>query len=308
MKKLLMYLLPALAFLSGVSCRHKDLYDEFVEPKVREMRIVIHWPDGEVVRPTTGMMVNLFGMDRTPHYGMNFFPIEGGPVKLVEKGSYRGHCYDYYVRNIYFRNEYDYHKIEAFCSPLSRATYSRQFPDEVTVSEPDNPFWVDNVDEFLATGDDMHFYTQNIVEQFTFEVRGIIGVENISATRGGISGMAGAVLLHDKSISKPSTVLFNAKKDVENKTITGSFNTFGDLRTMSNVNNFTIEILHSSSTGGIKSNTWDVTDQVLAATHTPGIPDIIVQYDVVIPRPDDPGSGFKADVEEWETVVVPMKM
>ena len=313
MIKRLIYLTIPVALAVFSSCKHKELCYDPHDGLIRtEMNIVIHWQDG-VTKPAKGMMVNLFGVGATPHYGMEHFPADGGPVSLVTDGTYHGTCYDYYAENIYFRNEYDYQALEAYCAPLTRATYSRAFPDDVTVAEPDFPFWVDRVQDFPVTGEDMHYYPDNVVEVFTFEIRNVEGAQYISACRGGIGGMSASYGIFEGTLAQvASTVLFDAAKDGANKKITGSFRTFGRVNASAVTNNFTIEILYPSKNGGIIHATWDVTDQVVAALHIPGIPDIIIDNDgripPIIPDDDDKGSGFEADVERWEDITVPMPM
>jgi hypothetical protein len=307
--------LAAILSVALSSCRNKELcYDPHDGPRA-DMNIVIHWPEG-VAKPGKGMMVNLFGADgSTPDYGMASYPADGGPVRLFGGGVYDGLCYDYYAGNVYFRGEDAYDGAEAYCAPLVRATYSRAFPDENTVSEPANPFWVDHTDDFTVDGSDMHFYPRNVVEVFTFEIRDIEGARYITSCRGGIGGMAGSHFMADGTLGNEVTVLFDAQQDGLNDKITGSFRTFGSLRTSGNVNAFTIEILYPSEEGGIINGRWDVTDQVLAAQHIPGTPDIIIDNGGVVPPIDEvenpdpgPGSGFDADVEDWEDVRVPLPM
>lgn len=307
MRKTITYIIPLVFAVS--SCKNKDLcYDDHLDKQ--DVNVVIHWKDG-AVKPAKGMMVNLFPLGNSPKYGMAQLPADGGPVKLVEGSAYFSLCYDYYAENIYFRNEYNADEIEAYCSPMVRATYSRNNPGEHTVTEPDFPFWVDRVDNFPVDGNDLHFYPDNVVEVFTFEIRGINGAQHISATRGGIGGMSGSYFLSDGTLSAaPTTVLFDAKKDGANGKITGSFRTFGALN--SQTNKFTIEILYPSQNDGIIYASWDVTDQVRSALHIPGTPDIIIEnrgeIPPIEPDDDDKGSGFDADVERWEDVYVPIPM
>lgn len=306
-RKAIYLFLPALL---AVSCKHKELcYDDHLTRS--RINVVIHWENG-AAKPSKGMKINLFALGGSPGYGMAQLPADGDAIELAEGASYFSLCYDYYAENIYFRNEYDNAGIEAYCAPLVRSTYSRNNPDENTVAEPDFPFWVDRVDNFPVNGNDLHFYPQNEVEVFTFEVRGISGAQYITATRGAVGGMWGSYFL---STGVPgmasSTVLFDAKKDAANEKITGSFHTFRGTR-MTQTNKFTIEILYPSKSGGIVYGSWDVTQQVREALHADGIPDIIIENNgtipPIIPDDDDQGSGFLPDVEEWNNVYIPIRM
>ncbi|MFV0328027.1 MAG: hypothetical protein ACK5LF_27265, partial [Bacteroides xylanisolvens] len=134
---------------------------------------------------------------------------------------------------------------------------------------------------------------------------GVSGTKFISATRGAISGMSNSYYLNSGTLSTTvSTLLFNATADVSGSMITGSFRTFG--RIDNTTNNFTIEVLYPSSTGGILQKTWDVTDQISNGTNF----HIIIE-DSGIDVPDEggggTGGGFEADVEEWEDEVIELK-
>lgn len=307
MKKILYILM-----LTAVSCTHRELchVDHSGGPAIPTMdvNVIINW-DAEETQPAQGMRINLFPLSDTGSRYADDLPSDGGKVKLTENADYFCLAYDYFgSTNIYFRSENDRDFAEAYCAPMTRATYTRAFPNQVTVAEPAGPFYIDRVQSFVADGTgDLNYYPDDVLETFTFEIRGVVGAQYITATRGAITGMSGSYFLATGLLAmQPSTVFFSAVKDGPGEKITGSFSTFGSLDLN---NDFTIEILYPSGDNGIVQATWDVTEKVRAAQHIPGTPDIIIENDKIAPiiPSGDGGSGFDANVEEWDReITVPL--
>lgn len=307
MKKIIFIIISALCM---ISCKNKNLYYGDNIPANRQpVKVLIHWNE-EDVRPTQGMRVNLFSLNEMTAYGIDDLACEGGMLNLRHGSCHMTLCYNYHGNNIYFRNEGICDQIEAYCNAMVRATYSKTFPDESTVAEPDALFYVGKNEVFDAYESDEHLvldlYPQNVMRIYTFEVRGVTGAKFISATRGAISGMSNSFYLNSGTLSTASsTLLFNASVDVSGGRIIGSFRTFG--RIDDSANNFTIEVLYPSSDGGIMQHTWDVTSQI-----SDGINYHIVIDNSGIDVPDEGekpggGGGFEADVEEWENEVIELK-
>lgn len=303
------YIILIISALCAVSCKNKSLYyGEDIPANRQKVDVVIHWNEDDT-RPTQGMRVNLFSLNEMSAYGMDDLECEGGTLHLRHGSCHMTLCYNYHGNNIYFRNEGHSDLIEAYCNSVVRATYSKTFPDESTVAEPDAQFYVGKNDVFDVYQSDenltLDLYPSNVMQTYTFEVRGVSGTKFISATRGAISGMSNSYYLNSGTLSTTvSTLLFNATADVSGSMITGSFRTFG--RIDNTTNNFTIEVLYPSSTGGILQKTWDVTDQISNGTNFH-----IVIEDSGIDVPDEggggTGGGFEADVEEWDDEVVELK-
>lgn len=298
MKKILLLLVAGLAV---VSCQNKELGEL---PSSRSVNVRINWTEG-LTRPTNeGMRINLFSLDEgRSHYGMSDVEYTGCKVNLSCGTKHRTFAYTYRGNNIYFRNQLDPNLIEAYCAPMTRATYSRSFPQEQTVAEPQGNFYVgehpnytvlEEEDQYIDVTPDNKLYT------YYFEVRGIKGAEFIAETRGAISGMSSSYFLSSGTLSTyPATVLFTAMADRENDMIKGSFMTFGRLDTN---NNFTIEILYPSNEDGIVQYTWDVTDQI---EDDNSFTIIIDGSDIEIP--DEGGElsgGWKVIVDDWEDQTV----
>lgn len=300
MKKTLIQL-TALILLA--SCADNELcYHE--HPHGRTVNVVNHWKPTQT-KPGKGMRLNLFPLNNCPNYGIDDLGVDGGTVKLAHNSQYKGLSYDYFdCDGVAFRNETSAQLIEAYTPPLVRATYSRAFPDENTVSEPKS-LHMHMIESFSVTrGEDpltIDFYPEDVVKTYTFEVTRVRGAAYITDTRGALSGISPSYFLTTGALSDQSaTVLFSATKDDEGDRITGSFRTFGPINA---TKTFTIEILYPSSTNGIIQKSWDVTAQVQAGNH------IVVDADIdIIPDKTGGGGGFEADVNEWNNITVPIPM
>ena len=297
-------LLPALL----VACKNKDLcYDH---PHGLGIEVRVNWEPG-MTKPKQGMRLNLFSVSETPYHDYDDMSTDRKMIYLYPETSYLSLCYDYYgSQNIYFRNETDIDKIEAYCASLVRASYTRAFPDENTVAEP-GIFYVDRIDKFDVLRADtvqvMNFYPKNVLKTYTFRVKHIKGAEFITATRAALSGMSASYFLSTGELAtQPSTILFNATVDKKNGWIVGAFRAFGRLDA---INNFTLEILYPSATGEIFSQSWDVTDQMIRIGHIDQEFDIEIETDITI-IPSEPGSDsmFDATVNEWKEEPIPIKM
>ncbi len=294
----------------AVSCQNKDLYDPNTRPTGKGVTVRINWAQGLNVPTADGMRINLFSLDEgAPHYGKADVEHHGAQVNLQHGTTHKTFAYNYASNNVKFVNESDGDLIEATSSRLTRATYSRAFPDEPTVDQVRGDFHggVNPGYTVLNTSDEqfIDISPENVVKTYTFEIRGVEGAEFISQTRGGISGFSASYLMATGTLSAtPSTVLFNAQANGAQGTITGSFRTFGRLDV---TNNFTIEILYPSNTpgAGILQKTWDVTGQI---DNNNNFHLVFEDSGIVVP---DEGSesqadGWDVDLNDWNDITVPL--
>ena len=306
MKKILSLSFLALSLVFG-SCQNKDLcYEHAGTPHKGDTEIRIHW-DGIAAPPVAnGMRINLFSLDEFPAYGIDDVPYTGTTVNLRYNSEVRTLAYTYRGNNIYFRNQLDADLIEAYCGAMTRATYTRSYPDERTVAEPQGVFYAGENARYTVLEDDpervIDVYPDNKLYTYTFEVRNVKGAQFIRETRGACSGMSDAYFLGSGTLADfPATILFNASVDAATDRIVGSFKTFGRLDTN---NHFTIEALFPSHTNGIIQKTWDVTSQIDNGTNF----HIIIE-DSEIEIPDEGGEdtgNWIIDVGDWEDVTVPL--
>jgi hypothetical protein len=306
-------LLPAL-LLSGMlttSCTNKDLWwgGGTVGTDRQQTVVTFEWSDAPGYTPRGVMRTNLFSrVTEFASYGVSdLSAVEGGMAYLPVGASYSSVAYSYNAdAKVYFRNENDSVDIEAYTATMSRATYTRAFPDERTASSiADNvQFYVGWLPRFDVVKrdvpDTMRFVPRNVLRTCFFEVRGITGAANISDSRGALSGMSSSSFLMRRTLSSaPVTLFFNSSVEVPTGSIYGSFSTFGRLDTE---NRFTIEILYPSATDGILQSTWDVTDQMRETDENGDYHILVDGSGIVVPHEDvggDSGGGFDADVNEW---------
>lgn len=267
------------------------------------IRFIYEWTDEIETIPTTGMRVNLFSADDGRDYGREDIPSTGAIINLPFERMYNGITYSYFSTNAQFRNETNPSSIEAYMRNLTRATYSRAYPYENTVEEPD-VLLVDHIAEFTVEGgkeiQTITMIPEDVVITYTFEVRKVRGAQYISDTRGGFYGISASLFLMNQTLSEtPSTVMFYATPDADTDRIVGSFKTLG---VVGDEHRLAIEILYPSDTNGYILLEWDVHDQVQVGTH------IIVEADIDIVPDSETGGGFDATVQEWNDVVVPLDM
>lgn len=287
------------------ACKNKDLYIGIPANK-QKVDVVINWAEGQY-KPAEGMRVNIFSLNAKASYGIEDMSSDGGSVNLEVGSKVATLCYSYLGNAIYFRNESNFGLIEAYASPTTRATYTRAYPDEITYAEPPKYFYIGLNPSFDILRSDttqvINLSTVNVIKTYTFEVRNVKGISNITATRGAISGMSNSIFLSSRQLSpSTTTLLFNATANVLVNKIEGSFQTFG--RFQDPVNVFTIEILYPSTTGGLIQRSWDVTNQ----TSIPGNYHIIIEdSEIDVPEgggPDSGDSGFLVGIGDWNSETI----
>jgi hypothetical protein len=289
------------------------------------------------------MTAHLFAQDSRQRYKRANLPADGGRMDIPRDIPYLPLCYDYYGNDyIQFRNENDLELFEAFSAPAtglynsygpnSAASRSESGePEENTIAEP-YPY------TFFATHNDtlftalpvpgetqyLHFYPENVLRQFTFLIRDVEGVHNISNASGAISSMSATYRMSDgvKGI-EPATVLFGSKPERviwAGDSITGTFCTFGPADIEHFRNRLTIGVI--SSAGGYYSGSWEdtVREQIAGALGEHGTweeqlawrlqnegYDIVLQNGGRLIIPSEPDDGtFIVDVGDYDKVVVPL--
>jgi len=303
----------ALLFLTfavaWISCQNKRLDDIPLTDLTRtNVNVRINWQQDQLIPTTEGMRINLFALDGTPHYGKADVNWDGGTVKLTKGTTCRTYAYSYIGNNVQFRNESDPDLIEATSAPLVRATYSRAYPEEPTISGIIGSMYAGENQSYTVLNTPnpqyIEIYPEDVVKTYTFEVRGVKGAQFISAVRGGISGMSASRFLATGQLSAtPSTLLFDAAAHVAQGTVTGSFRTFGRL---DDENTFVLEILYPSNTSGIMQKTWNVTGQI-SGVNSDNYHIVIDPAEIEVP--DEGGgnaSAWQVDLNSWNDVTVPL--
>ena len=310
------------------------------------IEVVIHW-DGidPLDKPQQGMVAHLFADNSRQSSIRTDLPVDGGRINIPKEIPYIPLCYDYYGNEyIHFRNEDDLDSFEAFNapatglynsygpnSPTSRAATGEA--EEKTVAEPYpyNFFTAHNEELFTylpvpGQTQYLHFYPENVLKEFTFLIRDVEGVHNISNASGAISAMSSVYRMSDGVKSTdPATVLFGSRTGRitwAGDSITGIFCTFGpaDIERLSN--RLTIGVI--SLMQGYYSGTWEdtVREQIAGALGQNGTweeqlawrlqnegYDIVLQNEGRLVIPDEPDDGtFIIDVNDYDKVIVPLPL
>lgn len=324
---LLLLLLPL------ASCRHKELSpDDYCGTGDRKILVRVHWD--HAASQARVMRINLFSLSPGVNdYGRDEVPAAGEKqLSLVGGASYRLFCYDYNAQNIYFRNEMEAARFEAYFSGASRATYNNYgspVAGEATYSAPSGgEFYVDAATAPIDIDNDplhdqvIDCYPKNILRQFTFRINNICGYNYIKDLRGAVSGMASTFRFQDNSPGEErATILFgNIRKgyDAEKEYgyLEGEFFTFAPPAPYKN--QFTAELY--STAGKYYGAYWDVSPQVKESMEDREGKLIRDGYDILLWNdreqhiPDiDPGEGasgggFDIGVGEWgDEVIIELK-
>lgn len=320
MKKIFFTILPLVVLLA--SCKNKELVmEDPCLPTGWSVLVRMNWENHE--RDSRQMRMSLFTQNEYPSLDRETVDKSGSLKINIPVGcSYLPVTYDYYAKNIYFRNETDCNLVEAYSVASTRATYdthANPVKGETTVSEPGSFYmhsWNETFD-IIRTPDNgeelvIDFYPMNVMREFTFRINNVVGAKNIAQARGAISGMAASMYLSTGQLnSARSTVLFEnvSTTNEEIGSITGRFYTFGPIKPYSN--RFTIEII--SKENQYFTSYWDVSGQITESMADRDAKLARDGYDILInsnlpdiPDTEDPeyDSGFEIDIGEWDDVII----
>jgi hypothetical protein len=338
-KAFALHLALILAFLQiGTACINEDLSGCGQGPVKKENELVIklqiHWDGYLPPQIPQGMLINLQSL--TPHYtGYGRDYVNGAAfvkyLLLPEETSHLVMAYNYYdCEKLSFFNE-DKQSIEARCPEGKRNTYEKLIkqglaPDEPLITEPDRllgahlrPF---EVDREKAINDTLYLnlYPDSLSREFTYCIRNLTGMSNLSANgiRISLSGMAGSYWLAQPSPAKtPSTLLIeniNIKAVAGIGDLSGAFYSFPPVEGVKQM--LCVETL---SKGGVYGHAfWDVSSQIAESMadregklKRDGYDILIYNSEKELPAiplpPKDEGSnneddGFKVDVGDWNDI------
>lgn len=287
------------------ACQHKDL---FFDDHYQLVDVNIHWEDG-VLPPPKGMRVEFYTLhDMSTEIGTEDFASSyGGKLRMLPSSEYHILCYDYLgSENNKIKHNREFDQAQVYTNSYNRASYSRAFPDELLVTQPD-PFYMSKIDDYIVDNPwRVDLYTSNRVETYTFEIRKVKGARFITSIGGACSGLSASYFLGREEIAGDlCTVVFDAEKDNVNDRIVGRFRTFGHCNDASVNNHLTIEIRYPSGdpNNGYKMKTWDVTDQMHNGTHH-----IILDWNIEVIPTGEAGAGFDVVVQPWDEVWIPMEL
>lgn len=238
------------------------------------------------------------------------------------EGEYNMMIYNFGTERTKIRNEYDYHNIQAFTSPISEALYPyipsvkaeaekraiRYCPDHLFLAscEPikiESKLHVDTL--FNAQGD--YFTAHSIVKSYYLQVK-IKGFEHVITAVSLLSGMAGSTTMSSRELNTDDAVnIFfdmdytevSRVRDSSTKSalLYATFNTFGKLPLEDNIYTMNFEFTRSDGTSQVEE--IDITsmfdDPVVVENQW-----ILIEKEIEIEPGEGQGGGLSPGVEVWD--------
>ena len=262
----------AAVVMSALSCQRRDFAEKVTEVNL-SLNIKTHVANaGEVPAPET-MRVDLYDVKTGKLKYTDYIEAEGGYIHPAP-GTYDMVIYNIGTEAVQIRNESDINEIEAYTSEVSAflkgqlaqffadiakikesQERSKSPADEKVIYEPDHIF-VGRADEVeipvIYEGEEREVVIEvdahPEVETWKVTVANVKGLEYVQNVVAVISGQAESHFIGRGEDSGESvSIYFEKKKDMENKVLTGTFNTFGKHPTEKGILSLDINV---TDTGG----------------------------------------------------------
>ncbi len=316
MKRTLTYLLSLLS-IGFSSCVHKDLtYDD---TRNREVKVVFDWSSAPTASPAS-MEAYMYGDDNSTIRYV-FDNMEGGEIE-IPYGKYCGVCMNADNTDwIVLRNTGDPSAMELATGEVSELTTfrisSRSIPraegaeDEKLVSTP-GMLWSNREDGIEIKNIDgvqtIVFHPEESVCHYTVDIVNVQGLSNLQgdAIDATLSGMSESYKPSTEcGTDSKATMPFILVGEENEYKLHGEFLTFGESSVSSNPHYLTVYAILSDGTKWYHS--FDVADQIHSAQDPKHV--YIKIEGLTLPKPiSGGGSGFKPDVNDWQTEDVDLKM
>lgn len=311
----------AAVIMSALSCQRRDFAEKVTEVNL-SLNIKTHVANaGEVPAPET-MRVDLYDVKTGKLKYTDYIEAEGGYIHPAP-GTYDMVIYNIGTEAVQIRNESDINEIEAYTSEVSAylkgqlaqffadiakikesQERSKSPADEKVIYEPDHLF-VGRADEVeipvIYEGEEREVVIEvdahPEVETWKVTVANVKGLEYVQNVVAVISGQAESHFIGRGEDSGESvSVYFEKKKDMENKVLTGTFNTFGKHPTEKGILSLDINV---TDTGGSDHHFhFDVDSQFQDNPDS----HIVIDDPIEIEEPKVAGGGFAPSVDDWEDV------
>jgi len=331
----------AVIALGFTSCEHKDLC--YHHPHTAKIKVVYDWTDAPDADPE-GMCAFFYPLDgdvtgNQPRR-FDFIGSNGGEIELPV-GRYRVITYNNDTESTLMRNSHDWDLHSAFTRdggifepvggdatgrPPRRVNEDDQriviTPDmlwgctatdvEITetgisyvcVPEKDNGQWdnkpIQNSEQVIT------LYPHELVCHYTYEIRNVTGMENVSQMSASLSGMSPELFFGDERLHQESVILpFEAAKAPDgSKRIVGAFLTFGHSEQNTDPHRLNLYVwLNDGSKwvyGATDESKFDLTGQVHSAPDKRHVHLVIDGLD--LPQPMTGDSGMDPWVDDWQVV------
>ena len=311
----------AAVVMSALSCQRRDFAEKVTEVNL-SLNVKTHVANaGEVPAPET-MRVDLYDVKTGKLKYTDYIEAEGGYIHPAP-GTYDMVIYNIGTEAVQIRNESDINEIEAYTSEVSAflkgqlaqffadiakikesQERSKSPADEKVIYEPDHIF-VGRADEVeipvIYEGEEREVVIEvdahPEVETWKVTVANVKGLEYVQNVVAVISGQAESHFIGRGEDSGESvSIYFEKKKDMENKVLTGTFNTFGKHPTEKGILSLDINV---TDTGGSDHHFhFDVDSQF---QDNPGS-HIVIDDPIEIEEPKVAGGGFAPSVDDWEDI------
>lgn len=298
------------------SCNHKDL----IYSDRASVAVSFDWTDYPDASPEV-MRVAVF-TDNVQPILHPFANKQGGNIDL-----YKGYTYSFIAFNgdaetvITSGSTYDDFQFD--CTPTELASFAPMFITHragenkipraqgtetlPVVSEPD-PLWYSTASDISIRGSQtINMLMHSAITYYTFTVKNVENMSNVSAIVATISGMAPSF---SPSLGRctNSRCIIPFTMDASGETeLKGTLRTFGYFPTPEQTEETKkMLVIYVELADGRKIYyTFDVTEPIITAGSNPGITDIdIVLEQLPIPKPITNGSGFHPSVDDWEEVEI----
>lgn len=311
----------AAVVMSALSCQRRDFAEKVTEVNL-SLNIKTQVANaGEVPAPET-MRVDLYDVKTGKLKYTDYIEAEGGYIHPAP-GTYDMVVYNIGTEAVQIRNESDINEIEAYTSEVSAflkgqlaqffadiakikesQERSKSPADEKVIYEPDHIF-VGRADEVeipvIYEGEEREVVIEvdahPEVETWKVTVANVKGLEYVQNVVAVISGQAESHFIGRGEDSGESvSIYFEKKKDMENKVLTGTFNTFGKHPTEKGILSLDINV---TDTGGSDHHFhFDVDSQFQDNPDS----HIVIDDPIEIEEPKVAGGGFAPSVDDWEDV------
>lgn len=311
----------AAVVMSALSCQRRDFAEKVTEVNL-SLNVKTHVANaGEVPAPET-MRVDLYDVKTGKLKYTDYVEAEGGYIHPAP-GTYDMVVYNIGTEAVQIRNESDINEIEAYTSEVSAylkgqlaqffadiakikesQEMSKSPADEKVIYEPDHIF-VGRADEVeipvIYEGEEREVVIEvdahPEVETWKVTVANVKGLEYVQNVVAVISGQAESHFIGRGEDSGESvSIYFEKKRDMENKVLTGTFNTFGKHPTEKGILSLDINV---TDTGGSDHHFhFDVDSQFQDNPDS----HIVIDDPIEIEEPKVAGGGFAPSVDDWEDI------
>lgn len=331
----------ALAF-AAAACEHKELcYDH---PHTVQVDVVFDWidaPEATVGDGVGSMCLWFYPVDEAgnragdPVY-QSLSGMDGGRVDIpfgryqvlyynndYERVLFRGtdwffthECYTReggLLETVYGKSStYDAPRVEGTGDEPVRITPDRMWGGsamDLEITEDGVSYWYVRDGETEATtvfnpDNTLRLMPHKQVCDYTYEIRHVENLQYVTRACAALTGMSGSVFCAEETLGDERVTLpLEAVSDGQSA-ITGKFCTFGHDEQNAERHYLTVYVWCGDGSTYWYAN--DVTDQVDGAADKRNVH--IVVDSLKLPKPIVNGGGFQPDVEEWETVDVPVTM